>query len=129
VAGHTPTARLSLSIPLAGLQSSIFFAGSAGIALRNKQGPRACGNFWNCSALKSESSMPVGCIIASFWGNISNFGHPFFGLARSGSLERTMAISALVERAKAAKIENGIRGFCSRNPLQCAPLNVARKTR
>ena len=60
-------------------------------------------------------------------GNISNFGHAFYGLARSGSLARAIAISTLVERAQAAKTENGIRGSRSRNLSRCAPLNV-RKT-
>jgi len=61
-------------------------------------------------------------------GNISDFGHAFYGLARSGSFERAIAIATLVERAKAAKTENGIRGSRSRNPSRCAPLNGARKT-
>ena len=55
MAGHTPTARLSLSIPFAGLQSSIFLRALLELLSGKKQGPRACGNFWNCSALKNES--------------------------------------------------------------------------
>jgi hypothetical protein len=54
-------------------------------------------------------------------GNIINCGHAFYGLARSGSLERAIAISTLVERAKAAKTENGIRGSRGRNLSRCAP--------
>jgi hypothetical protein len=46
--------------------------------------------------------MPTGSS-SRVLGKIGDFGHPFYGLARSGSLERAIAISTLVERAQAAK--------------------------